>query len=82
MLEFNPSFRNSASEILKYKIFDTCRQEYPDCEVEAEWKIQLACDEKDAFDYQRVSTKMSIDDMKKTLTEEMDLIKSMNLFKC
>jgi len=51
MLEFNPHFRNSASDILKYKIFDTCREEYPDCEVEAEWKIQLACDEKGAFDY-------------------------------
>ena len=79
MLEFNPYFRNSASEILKHKIFDGCRKKYPDSEVEAEWKIQLVCDEKGSFDYEKCTTKLSIDDMKKIFVDEIDQLKRMNL---
>ena len=81
MLEFNPYFRNSADQILKHKIFDACRQEYPDNEMSAEWKIKLACDEEGAFDYEEISTKMTIADMKKTLEKEIELVKGLDLFK-
>ena len=51
MLEFNPHYRKTAKELLKNQIFDSCRQEFPGFEKDAEWKINLECDKKGAYNY-------------------------------
>ena len=53
MLEFNPYFRSNAKELLAHKIFDSCRSEYPGCELDAEWKIELECDAIGMYDYEK-----------------------------
>ena len=51
MLQFNPKFRMSASQLLREEIFDECREMYPKHEVSPSMKINLEYDQKEAFNY-------------------------------
>lgn len=78
MLEFNPSFRKSAGELLKNKVFDKIRK--PQMEEPAPFQIKLAIDENGAFDYEKCkSDKFSMEDYKRILASEIKIIKSMNV---
>lgn len=48
-IQFNPYFRNSASECIKTKLFDEVRNKKR--EISAPYKITLDIDRDDAFDY-------------------------------
>lgn len=79
MLEFNPKFRGSASQLLKSKVFDKIRK--PEMEVAAPFQIKLAVDQAGAFDYDRCkSDKFSIEDYKKMLANEIKIIRQIDVF--
>jgi len=48
--EFNPFFRKSAATLLQSPIFDDIRSR--EQEARAPWKIKVATDESNAFDYE------------------------------
>lgn len=78
MLEFNPNFRSNAGELLKNKIFDNIRK--PHLEQPAPYKIQLDIDQAGAFDYDKCqSNNFSMEDYKRILSNEVRIIKQMNL---
>lgn len=82
MLEFNPHFRTNPKELLQNKFFDGCRHEFPNYEIEAEWKIKLEIDKKEAYDYltNTPGEVRSIKNLKNTLLLEIEMINRANLF--
>ena len=55
MLSFNPDLRWSAIDCLNSSYFNSVRK--PELEIDAPWKIKLAIDQDDSFDYEKsVST--------------------------
>ena len=67
----NPFFRSSASEALKWKIFDKIRDKH--LESSAPTKLNLDVDRDDAFDYEKLdSTKFVLKDYKQMVH---DLVK-------
>ena len=67
----NPFFRSSASEALKWKIFDKIRDKH--LESSAPTKLYLDVDRDDAFDYEKLdSTKFVLKDYKQMVH---DLVK-------
>ena len=62
-LQLNPFFRSSASEALKWKIFDKIRDKRKECS--APENLHLEVDRDDAFDYEKLeSTKFVLKDFK------------------
>jgi hypothetical protein len=72
-LQFNPFFRNSASESIKSPIFDEIREKKK--EASAPYKITLDIDRNDAFDYKLgLSEKYNLKDYQKIIFREVELI--------
>ena len=77
MLKFNPSLRVNPKDLLKNKIFDQCRKNYPNYEIEADHKILLDIDQPGVFDYEvGKSSKYTIPDLKQMMLTELQLYKN------
>ena len=75
LLRLNPFFRASASEALKFIIFDEVRDK--SLEKSAPCKISLAIDRDEAFDYEEgISKKYKLKDYKQLLLETVDKVHS------
>ena len=73
MLQFNPYFRGTASDLLKNKIFDNIRD--PKMEEPAPFKIVLEYDEANCFDYSECKSKThDLEDLKRIFRQEIELI--------
>ena len=72
MIQFNPYFRKSASQLLKHSIFDVCREEFDEYENIAPYKIELVTDSKGVLDYNDYTSKsLDIPQLKEALIKEI-----------
>ena len=75
MLEFNPHFRKSASDLLNNSIFDKVRD--PALEQTAPFKISLKIDELDDYDYSKQKFRtLRVSQMKQMLSSEISCFHS------
>ena len=81
LLEFNPYFRKKPEDLLKMGIFDKHRADHKEFLVPPTIQIKLEIDEKKAFNYEKSEfSKLTIQDLKNLLLNEVDIIRSMNLY--
>mmetsp|Transcript_40448 Transcript_40448/g.61701 ORF Transcript_40448/g.61701 Transcript_40448/m.61701 type:complete len:85 (+) Transcript_40448:1223-1477(+) len=73
MLQFNPFYRKSASELLKLKVFDKVRS--AKMEAAPSEKLLIPVDAPDCYDYEEnCNKKFDLSDFKSMLKEEQDLV--------
>lgn len=79
MLKFNPKFRRCATQLLMLKIFDFCRDLYPNHEDPPPTKIKLDFDQKDAYNYEEhKSNTHTLEQFKSTLIAEIKIVRQMS----
>lgn len=78
MLEFNPYFRKTASQILKNEVFENCRKKYPNTfkDMVTPEKITLEYDKKNAYDYTENQSNYPVKMLKDILLSEIKIIHS------